>query len=640
MLLRTFLIVASVLTALATEPGLAIRFVSVAGTSKPDHHDSASPAAAPSPRYSTLPFGAFHVPTNQPAAFELVPGPFTAQISGYISVDLRAQHTFTVELTGQATLSINGKQILNTPATDAETNFTSTPIRLTKGSNAIAILYTSPINTSATFRLLWSSKNTAVPIPIPANALSHDPTPELTHSLAVINGAYLYQSFQCASCHAPAQTSTLFNAPSLTGIGSRLQPEWIAAWLLDPSSERHARMPSLLRGPDAPSDARAIAAFLSTLRSELPAASLSRDLRSAGELLVNDLHCTSCHTLPSQAASADHISLAHINRKFAPPALISYLQNPQAHYTANPMPNFKLSRTEAESIASFLLERQDINVTNAAPDLLSRGRTLVQKSGCLNCHALQLQNQFTAPTLTKTSSPLAGCLASDHPTAPRFRLPDAERAALHAFLAFEAKSEYLPPTDLTVRLVESLRCNQCHIENNLPAPLSLGGKLRPEWTIHFIAGEIPAKPRPWLKARMPAFPVYTTNLSVGLAALHGQAPESRPEPEPSSSLAKTGETLIGSNGGFSCVACHSVGANNTQLVVESPGVNLAYSGGRLLPSYFRRWLMNPIAIDPGTKMPAYFDAEGRSQLSEFFDGNAHAQISAMWHYIRSLSPAK
>jgi hypothetical protein len=50
--------------------------------------------------------------------------------------------------------------------------------------------------------------------------------------------------------------------------------------------------------------------------------------------------------------------------------------------------------------------------------------------------------------------------------------------------------------------------------------------------------------------------------------------------------------------------------------------------------------MNPIAIDPGTKMPAYFDAEGRSQLVEFFDGDAHALIDAMWHYIRSLSRAK
>ena len=88
------------------------------------------------------------------------------------------------------------------------------------------------------------------------------------------------------------------------------------------------------------------------------------------------------------------------------------------------------------------------------------------------------------------------------------------------------------------------------------------------------------------------------------------------------------------------MACHAVGSSEVQLVVESPGVNLAYSGDRLLPAYFHRWLMNPIAIEPGTKMPAYFDAEGRSQLTEFFDGNAHTQINAIWDYIRSLSSTK
>ena len=139
---------------------------------------------------------------------------------------------------------------------------------------------------------------------------------------------------------------------------------------------------------------------------------------------------------------------------------------------------------------------------------------------------------------------------------------------------------------------------------------------------------------------MPAFPAYATDLAAGLAALHGYPARTPAENAPDPVLAKTGETLVSANGGFSCVACHAVGSSEVQLVVESPGVNLAYSGDRLLPSYFRRWLMNPIAIEPGTKMPAYFDAEGRSQLTEFFDGNAHTQINAIWDYIRSLSSTK
>ncbi|MGZ8921540.1 MAG: hypothetical protein ACXW3L_11185, partial [Limisphaerales bacterium] len=196
------------------------------------------------------------------------------------------------------------------------------------------------------------------------------------------------------------------------------------------------------------------------------------------------------------------------------------------------------------------------------------------------------------------------------------------------------------PADFALRATEFLSCNQCHVDATLPAPLTLGGKLRPEWTAGFISGENIQKPRPWLKTRMPAFPAYATNLAAGLAALHGYPAHTTPEPPPTPALVSPGATLIGSTGGFSCVACHAVGASTVQLVVESPGINFADSGDRLLPSFFHRWLMNPIAIDPSTKMPAYFDAEGRSQLTEFFEGDAHKQIDAMWHYIRSVGAAQ
>jgi len=33
-------------------------------------------------------------------------------------------------------------------------------------------------------------------------------------------------------------------------------------------------------------------------------------------------------------------------------------------------------------------------------------------------------------------------------------------------------------------------------------------------------------------------------------------------------------------------------------------------------------------------MPVYFDAEGHSQLTDFFEGDAQKQIDAIWEYIR------
>ena len=79
-------------------------------------------------------------------------------------------------------------------------------------------------------------------------------------------------------------------------------------------------------------------------------------------------------------------------------------------------------------------------------------------------------------------------------------------------------------------------------------------------------------------------------------------------------------------------------------VFESQGVNFAYTGARAQKSYFHRWVRNPLRIDPATKMPVYFDAEGKSPLADYYNGDAEKQIEAIWQYIRlgdkMLSPAE
>ena len=68
-------------------------------------------------------------------------------------------------------------------------------------------------------------------------------------------------------------------------------------------------------------------------------------------------------------------------------------------------------------------------------------------------------------------------------------------------------------------------------------------------------------------------------------------------------------------------------------VFESAGINLAYTGERLLPSFYHRWLLSPLRIDPQTKMPVYFD-QGQSPLTDTLGGSADKQIQALWEYIR------
>ena len=132
---------------------------------------------------------------------------------------------------------------------------------------------------------------------------------------------------------------------------------------------------------------------------------------------------------------------------------------------------------------------------------------------------------------------------------------------------------------------------------------------------------------------MPAFKSRAALLAQGLAAQHGYPPRFAPEPPVNKEMAKIGQKLVGKDGGFSCISCHGAGKLEAMEVFESEGINLAYSSERLLPAYYQRWVRNPLAIDPQTKMPVYFE-EGKSPLTEVLEGDAEKQLDAVWQYLR------
>jgi hypothetical protein len=97
--------------------------------------------------------------------------------------------------------------------------------------------------------------------------------------------------------------------------------------------------------------------------------------------------------------------------------------------------------------------------------------------------------------------------------------------------------------------------------------------------------------------------------------------------------ADVGRKLVSAAGGFACTACHAVGSYDIVQSLDGRGVNLAYTGSRLLRPYFERWLRNPLRIDPATKMPAYFEGD-QSPLTEYYGGDANRQIGAIWEYLQ------
>jgi mono/diheme cytochrome c family protein len=147
-----------------------------------------------------------------------------------------------------------------------------------------------------------------------------------------------------------------------------------------------------------------------------------------------------------------------------------------------------------------------------------------------------------------------------------------------------------------------------------------------------LRGEVKAKPRPWLLARMPAFTAVAETLPAGLAHAHGLPLRDEPtkiDPE----RAKLGEQLFGENGGFNCLQCHAFGDRQATAVFEAPGPDFAHVKERIRRGYYMRWVLHPLRIDPETKMPKFADDEGKTPLTDILGGRAEDQFDAIWQFL-------
>lgn len=601
-----------------------------------------------------------HVAAGQSVSPLLPAGKFTAIWTGALNADLRGDFQFRTEvLRGTLKLEINGTNVLEVAADDgAKPSAPSKPVRLSKGANTLKATFTSPDSGDAFVRVQWSEKGVLWE-PITTGLLTHNPADAtLAQATAIRAGRDLFLEHRCAKCHTPATPAALvaggapelaMDAPDLAGIGSRRHYAWLARWILDPKSERTvAHMPRTLHGPKAADDANAIAAFLATLTGgAAPALPPKADAEAldAGKKLIEVLHCAGCHNLPDATEQdARKISLTHINAKFPPAHLVAFIKNPGANYAWTHMPKFALTDEEAHQIAAALSAGSPMFKQAGAPTdpaVIARGRELTQSAGCLNCHTLKLDNQFKAKPLADLAAARwqEGCLAEKPAAgsrAPVFGFTAGERAALQAFAATDRSSlTRHAPIEFAARQVKNLQCTACHGQlEGFPVIDVLGGKLKPEWIASLLKGDIADKTRPWVEHRMPAFPARATQLAAGLAQTHGFPPVTAAEPAIKMELTGVGKKLVSNDGGFSCIACHGVASMAATQVFEAPGTNLAYSGDRLQRTWFLRWLRNPLRVEPTTKMPVYFDEEGKSPLADVLGGDADQQLDALWQYIR------
>jgi mono/diheme cytochrome c family protein len=603
-------------------------------------------------------------------------GEFGVTWTGKLVLDERLRLEFSFEGEGDATLMVDGKEVHKESGKLGAAASKST--RLNKGEHEVTITYKSKPDGSGRFRLFW--KEASFPKQsVPPTAFAKVDAP----LDPVRKGRLLFAENHCSKCHFDLEgtlgAAPMFQlqeqGPILAQSGGRLNEEWIARWISDPSALRpDTRMPALV---DASTDegkqqAADLAAYLMTFKAETPPAP-DKALAQKGGEHFHRLGCAACHTgpqaVPSEEDAKGRVPLHNVAAKFQPGALVGFLKNPQMLYAHIGMPNFALSDEEANSIAAYVLDassKVEQKPSGLPKGNAEKGAALAAALNCGSCHAGLPMNPMAAPSLAKTFETdwaAKGCVSGKHGgKVPKLALNDEERAALVAFSKKGSAplSRHVPAEYASAKL-EALRCTSCHgvdgkpslldsvhletkdlvahvkgehdkVDQSRPHLTYIGEMLYSSYIESIVGGSLTAKPRPWLDMRMPAFPGYAPGLATGLAAIHGVIP-GKPEPaKPDQALADIGKKLISTTEGFGCTTCHGVGPVKASAAFEVEGLNFSLTHERLRYEWYLRWLDNPVSVTPSTKMPRYAQ-DGKSQRPEL-GGDAIKQFDAIWNYIQ------
>lgn len=292
--------------------------------------------------------------------------------------------------------------------------------------------------------------------------------PQAMDSLAptLDQGRNLFRRLHCNGCHIlDGFKQNRDHAPALDSIGAKVTPEWLVAWLRNPRGWRHkTSMPNLWPAPLEPAskepykagspehskwkEARAeetiaIAAYL-VERSTNPTAAMKAQpggmtptqkiagygnvdgaTAEQGKVLFESYGCQGCHAntdgkgLPEAWRKRERDvapTLTNLALKTNADWLTYWIEDPSRYWHKTSMPNLRVSRAEAASIARYLLTLKsetpmaekvladeiklvaDGKMRNAKVPcgaaggvLMSRvdcGQKLIAKRGCFGCHAV------------------------------------------------------------------------------------------------------------------------------------------------------------------------------------------------------------------------------------------------------------
>lgn len=380
-------------------------------------------------------------------------------------------------------------------------------------------------------------------------------------------GEVRFRQMMCTTCHPLAVTrageTKLIGGnigPELTKIGSKVNEEWLVAWLRNPQSYlAHNNMPRY--GWDD-EDLYKVSQYVmnkltdSDLLANVPQLGAPTDEEvAAGKRMFTEKGCASCHglngispqkdfgpdltALGAKNASELEFGNAKIDRN-----LVSYLQaklrDPASVNPAARMPQYSWNQADLEAVSTALLSQTGLPPTSALQHLV---------------------------------------------------VPKKE-ASFQTVGAF-------------AEVYERYKCYACHRFNGYGGTLAPdlsyeGSRAQKKWIADFLKN--PQTIRPTLILRMPQFNM--TDKDAAIVADYLALAVQKPDVDPESVDAKQFTPAMVAMGKqlyevkYQCQACHTIGGTGGYV-----GPNLNNAGNWLTPAWIEAWLRNPQALQPDSIEP-------------------------------------
>jgi len=383
----------------------------------------------------------------------------------------------------------------------------------------------------------------------------------------ISQGEVRFRQMMCTTCHQLAVTrageTKLIGGnigPELTKVGSKVNEQWLIAWLRDPKDYlAHANMPQYGWTDE---DLYKVSQYIlnrltdSDLLTNVPQLGSPTDQElQTGKRLFTDKGCTSCHSLSETSQQKDFgPDLTALGRKNA-----SELE-------------FSKSKIDRNLVSYIQAKLQDPVSVNPA----ARMPQYTWNQGDLDA--------VTTALLSQTG--------------------DAPTSALQ-HLVVPKKDVVFQPVGAFARVFERYKCYACHRFNGYGGTLAPdlsyeGSRAQKKWIADFL--ENPQTIRPTLILRMPQFNMSEKDAGVAAEYLSLAVQKAELDPESvdarpfTSTMAAKGKELYEVK--YQCQSCHTIGATGGYV-----GPNLNNAGNWLTPAWIEAWLRNPQALQPDSIEP-------------------------------------